>query len=166
VAGLLAAVIAVLGTLAGVATSYFLQGKASARTESNARGERLRQERLAAYSALAGAVMDLRGAQYERAYSRFKSEVQRSDRSAVIAESSRLRSVAWSAFYRFKLTTPDGELTKLAERAVEETVDVSDADDKDDLKRRSEQARKRIDDFTCAAAEYLEATATRPGDRQ
>lgn len=62
----LASVIAVLGTLGGATASYLFQGKISERNESKARDERLRQERLAAYSSFAGAVMDLRGIQYDR----------------------------------------------------------------------------------------------------
>jgi hypothetical protein len=154
--GVLAALIAVAGTLGGVVASYFFQGKISKRSESLAQQERSRQESLSACSAFAGAVMDLRGVQYERASTRLLPEDRRRDRSAVIAESSRLRSVAWTAFYRFKLTSPDSELTRLAEQAVQDAADVSDASDRNDLKSRSELARKRIDEFTCAAAAYLD----------
>jgi hypothetical protein len=152
-----ASVIAVLGTLGGATASYLFQGKISERNESKARDERLRQELLAAYSSLAGAVMDLRGIQYDRGSSRMIEEDQQLDRSSIRAESSRLRSVAWTAFYRFRLTSPDQQLTKLATRAVEEALDVADADDKVDLKKRSERARARIDDFVRAAATQLEA---------
>jgi hypothetical protein len=102
-----ASVIAVLGTLGGATASYLFQGKISERNESKARDERLRQERLAAYSSFAGAMMDLRGIQYDRGRSRMTVEAQQLDRSSIRAESSRLRSVAWTAFYRFKLTSPD-----------------------------------------------------------
>ena len=132
----LASVIAVLGTLGGATASYLFQGKISERNESKARDERLRQERLGAYSSFAGAVMDLRGIQYDRGYSRI--EDHQLDRSSIRAESSRLRSVAWTAFYRFKLTSPDQQLTNFAARAVEEAFDVVDASDKVDLKKRSE----------------------------
>lgn len=153
----LASVIAVLGTLGGATASYLFQGKISERNESKARDERLRQERLAAYSSFAGAVMDLRGIQYDRGYSRMIVEDHQLDRSSIRAESSRLRSVAWTAFYRFKLTSPDQQLTNLATRAVEEAFDVVDASDKVDLKKRSERARARIDEFISAAASQLEA---------
>lgn len=59
-AAVLASVIAVLGTLAGTATGYVFQRRISERNEITAREERLRQERLVACSAFAGAVMDLR----------------------------------------------------------------------------------------------------------
>jgi hypothetical protein len=157
-----ASVIAVLGTLGGATASYLFQGKTSERNESKARDERLRQERLTAYSSFAGAVMDLRGIQYHRGYSRMTVEDQHLDRSSIRAESSQLRSVAWTAFYRFKLTSPDQQLTNLATRAVKEAVDVADASDKVDLKKRSERARARIDEFIGAAATYLEAGSASP----
>jgi hypothetical protein len=77
-----ASVIAVLGTLGGATASYLFQGKISERNESKARDERLRQERLAAYSSFAGAVMDLRGIQYDRGYSRMTVEDHQLDRSS------------------------------------------------------------------------------------
>lgn len=156
-AAIWASVIAVLGTLGGATASYLFQGKISERSQSRARGEQLRQERLAAYSSFAGAVMDLRRTQYDRGYSRITEKDQQLDRSSIITESSRLRSVARTAFYRFKLTSPDAELTNLATWAVEDAFDVADADDKADLKARSEHARARIDAFINAAAIHLEA---------
>lgn len=158
----LASVIAVLGTLGGATASYLFQGKISERNELKARHERLRQERLAACSSFAGAVMDLRGVQYDRGYSRITTGGQQLDRSSIRAESSRLRSVAWTAFYRFKLTSPEDQLTNLAEQAVEEAFDVADASDKADLKKRSEQARARIDEFISAAANHLHDQSASP----
>lgn len=148
--------IAVVGTLGGATASYLFQGKISERSQSTARGEQLRQERLAAYSSFAGAVMDLRRTQYDRGYSRMTQNGPQLDRSDIIAESSRLRSVTWTAFYRFKLTSPDAELTEFARGAVEDAFDVADASDKADLKARSEQARARIDAFISTAAKQLD----------
>jgi hypothetical protein len=148
-------VIAVLGTLGGATASYLFQGKISERNESKARDERLRQERLAACSSFAAAVMDLRGIRYDSGYSRLTAQDGQLDQSSIRAESTRLRSIAWTAFYRFKLTAPDQQLTDLATQAVEEALDVADASDKVDLKTRSERARARIDEFISAAATYL-----------
>jgi hypothetical protein len=152
-----ASVIAVLGTLGGAAASYLFQARISERNQSTARSEQLRQERLTAYSSFAGAVMDLRHAQYDSGYSRMNEGDQQRDRSSTEAESSRLRSVAWAAFYRVKLTSLESKLIDLAELAVKDALDVADADDKVDLKARSELARARIDDFIKSAAIYLGA---------
>jgi hypothetical protein len=125
---------------------------------SKARDEPLRQEWLAAYSSFARAVMDLRGIQYDRrGYSRMTVEDRQLDRSSIRAESSRLRSVAWTAFYRFKTDIAGPATHQSRHTAVEEAFDVVDASDKVDLKKRSEQARARIDEFISAAASQLEA---------
>jgi hypothetical protein len=156
----LASIIAVFGTLGGVTASHVVQGKIGERNESIARDERLRQERLAAYNSFAGAVMDLRRAQYDRWHRRRSEEYQR-DPEGVRAKSSRLRSTAWSAFYRFKLTSNDEELTSLAKQAVEAAAHVYDARNSADLQKRSERARACIDDFITSAACYLESTDSR-----
>lgn len=99
--------------------------------------------------------MDLRGAQYDRVHSRLKDVTRTSDRSAIKAEASRLRSVMWSALYRFRLTCPGDQLTCLAEDAAKEAVNLEDARDRADLSARSERARTRLDEFITAAAEGI-----------
>lgn len=58
--GLLASVIAVVGTLLGSAVTYVFQRVNAGRVETFARDERLRQERIAAYSGFAEAITELR----------------------------------------------------------------------------------------------------------
>lgn len=74
-------------------------------------------------------------------------------------ESYRLRSAAWSAFYRFRLTTADNELTKLGWSAVEEAAHVANATDEAELRERGERAREFLEDFVAVAARQLEANA-------
>jgi hypothetical protein len=97
--------------------------------------------------------MDLRGIQYDRGYSRMTAKDDRIDRSSLRAESTRLRTVEWTAFYRFKLTSPDEQLTNLARRAVEEALDVADASNKVELKAQSERARAYIDEYISVVAD-------------
>lgn len=154
----LASVIAVLGTLAGTTTGYVFQRRISERNEATAREERLRQERLIACSAFAGAVMDLRRVQYDRWYRRHEHP-QRRDPEDVRNESYRLRSAAWSAFYRFRLTTTDAELTELGWAAAEEAAHVADAADEKDVHDRGERARALLEEFVTAAARQFERAA-------
>jgi hypothetical protein len=160
------AVIAVVGTLVGslggATATYYFQSRTTRHSEAVAREGRQRQERLEASSTLAVAVMDLRAAQYSRRFSGL-SERPGDDRSAVRTDSSRLRSVAWSSFFVFKLTSPGERLVLLAEQAVEEAADLTKADDEADLKRRSEQARRRFDEFVSEAAADLAGTAAAQG---
>jgi hypothetical protein len=151
----LASVIAVLGTLAGTTIGYVFQRRISEHNEITTRQERLRQERLVACSAFAGAVMDLRRAQYDRWYRR-QEHPQHMDPEDVRTESYRLRSVAWSAFYRFRLTTTDPELTQLGWTAVESAAHVANATDEADVRTRGEQARELLEKFVTAAAKQLD----------
>lgn len=153
----LASVIAVLGTLAGATAGYLFQQRIADRSEATARDERLRQERLVACSAFAGAVMDLRRAQYDRWYRRHEHP-QQADPEDARAESYRLRSVAWSAFYRFRLTTANAELTNLGWSAVEEAAHVAKGADENDLRERGERARALLEDFVTAAAQQFNET--------
>jgi len=57
---LFASIIAVAGTLLGSTTTYVFQRLTAGHAEEFARNEQLRQERLAAYSAYAGAITELR----------------------------------------------------------------------------------------------------------
>jgi hypothetical protein len=147
----LASVIAVLGTLAGTTTGYVLQRRMSEHNEIVAREERLRQERMIACSAFAGAVMDLRRVQYDRWYRR-EEDPQQMVPEDIRNESYRLRSAAWSAFYRFRLTTTDAELTRLAWTAVDAAADVDHATDRDNLRERGDRARTLLEEFVAAAA--------------
>jgi hypothetical protein len=157
-AAVLASIIAVLGTLAGATVGYVFQRRISDRNEVIVRDERLRQERLVACSAFAGAVMDLRRAQYDRWYRRQEHPQQR-DPDDARTESYRLRSIAWSAFYRFRLTTADNELTKLGWSAVEEAAHVANATDEADLRERGERARALLEDFVTVAARQFDGNA-------
>ena len=64
---------------------------------------------------------------------------------------------AWSASYRFRLTTPDAHLNTLAAQALEAAAQLSDAADEADLRQQAEHAGTRIDAFVTAATHYLEA---------
>ncbi|MFE0930627.1 hypothetical protein ACFW4O_30810 [Streptomyces mutabilis] len=60
-----ASVIAVLGTLLGSGLTYLFQRQTMNRSEQFTRNERLRQERIAAYSAFAGALANYRRGQMD-----------------------------------------------------------------------------------------------------
>jgi hypothetical protein len=77
---------------------------------------------------------------------------QHLDYEAVSAESYRLRSTAWSAFYRFGLITADLQLIKLGRSTMEAAADVSKAANEDDLNKRGDLARQRVEKFVAAAA--------------
>lgn len=152
---MLSSVIAVLGTLAGATATYVFQRRITDHNEVIARAERMRQERLAACSAFAAAVMELRRVQYDLWHRRHEHS-QQVDSGDVRDDSYRLRSTAWSAYYRFRITTTDAQLTTLGWSAVDQTAQVARATDEADLRSRGERARELLEEFVVTAAHHFQ----------
>ncbi|MFE2289439.1 hypothetical protein ACFXDJ_35370 [Streptomyces sp. NPDC059443] len=111
----LASVVAVIGTLIGSWSTYAFQRRAAARTRAEAWEERLRQERLSAYSAYAGAVTELKRAQITLW---FRSRSTPRDEESVMTaqlESDRLGAAAETAVFRLRLVADDPVLRPLME---------------------------------------------------
>lgn len=106
-----ASLIAVVGTLLGSLSTFLFQQRTAVRAEVSAREERLRQERLAAYSAFAAAVTELkRGV--------VAAWLRRSDpggHGVAPAEADRLGAFAEAA--RFRLLLVSGRPEPLADAA-------------------------------------------------
>ncbi|MFG3035380.1 hypothetical protein ACGFYZ_00620 [Streptomyces sp. NPDC048330] len=146
-----AALIAVVGTLLGVVFTHWFQGRATERTAALARTEQLRQERIATYSAFAGAVVDYRHSQNDRwfrALQRPGSEEAEESRHA----SYRQRTAARQALFRVQLVCDDPEVRRLAEAAFVDSHCMHEAVDEADRARRSEQAKEALATFISAAA--------------
>lgn len=146
-----AALIAVAGTLLGVVFTHWFQGRAAERTAALARSEQLRQERIATYSAFAGAVVDYRHSQNDRWFRAVEepgSEEAEESRYA----SYRQRTTARQALFRVQLVCDDPETRRLAERAFEETHCMHEAVGTADRARRSERAKEALALFVAAAA--------------
>jgi hypothetical protein len=154
-AAVLASVIAVLGTLGGTITGYIFQRRITERNEITSREERLRQERLIACSAFAGAVVEFRRVQYDRWY-RLRENPQGIVPADVRTESYRLRSAAWSSFCRFRLTNTDGELARLGSEAVEAAANITHTTDETEMRECGEHARILLEEFVIAAARQFE----------
>jgi hypothetical protein len=116
--GLLTSVIAVAGTLAGSSLTYLFGRLTARRTERVARDERLRQERIAAYSAFAGAMTELRQAVISRWLAE-QRDPEGPDRRAAWTESDKRGAAADHAHLKVQLLTEDAELLQLADAAFE-----------------------------------------------
>ena len=146
-----AALIAVAGTLLGAVFTHWFQGRATERTAALARTEQLRQERIATYSAFAGAVVDYRHSQNDRwfrALQRPGSEEAEESRHA----SYRQRTAARQALFRVQLVCDDPEVRRLAEAAFVDSHCMHEAVDEADRARRSEAAKEALATFIAAAA--------------
>ncbi|MFJ9810251.1 hypothetical protein ACIRTB_18695 [Streptomyces sp. NPDC101158] len=146
-----AALIAVMGTLLGVVATHWFQGRAAERTAALARTEQLRQERIATYSAFAGAVVDYRLSQNDRW---FKARIEPGSEEAEESRfaSYRQRTAARQALFRVQLVCDDARVRGLAESAFETTHCLHEATDEADRARRSDEAKEALDRFVAAAA--------------
>ncbi|MGX1806561.1 hypothetical protein ACWIGI_12660 [Nocardia sp. NPDC055321] len=145
----LGSVIAVVGTLLGSCTTYWFQRRTAARAEVLARSERLRQERLAAYSEYAGALSDLRRGQVTLWLRKRDSR----DTPAAYAEADRLGSVAHAAKLRLELVAARPE--PLVDAAFTKVQDLLNADDPADLRQRENAFEAAVSAFVQDAAVRL-----------
>jgi hypothetical protein len=144
-------VVAVLGTLLGSVVTYAFQRAASRRDEVFTRSESLRRERMAAYGAFAVAAEEYRRGQAERWYRR-QENAEGEEFVVARDEAHRLRTVVRQAVYQVKLLTDDGDVVLAAERAYEDTRDVSRARDQADWAAQDARSRLAIESFVSRAS--------------
>jgi hypothetical protein len=153
-ASILTSLVAVVGTLLGVALSYVIQRKISQRGESFAREHLLLQERIAAYSAFAAAV-----ATFERgSLDRWHRQDESPDSPAAVAarlEYHRLRYIARQELFRVRLLARDPDLVQLAEDALKPVRAIHLASDEQERHARSDAAHQAITDFVQAAEKQI-----------
>lgn len=114
--GVLTSIIAVCGTLAGSSLTYLFARLTARRTEKTAREERLRQERIAAYAAFAGAMTALRQKVVSLWLLR-QGNPDVADIRAGYAEADQCGAAADHARFAVRLLTEDAELLLLADAA-------------------------------------------------
>ncbi|MET8680070.1 hypothetical protein ABZW18_21425 [Streptomyces sp. NPDC004647] len=149
-------VIAVLGTLLGSGVTHVFQRRTAQRIEQFTRDERLRQERLDAFSSYAGALLNYRRSLIDRWCNECDPEVDSwEDGSVLRARSYELHSQAQEALFRVQMLTDDRELVEKAELALKRVTRVADATDRTDLRARRDDTRSLIRDFVTAAKGHV-----------
>ncbi len=151
----LASVIAVAGTLLGSIITYLFQRFSTVRTERFAREERLRQERLASYSAFVGAMTELRRGVISLWFARHRGDIQSSDLNIAFIESDRFGAAADHARFRVQLIADDQELVALADAAFEPIGAIRDAADRANLAEHEKRSQELLKAFIAAAAARL-----------
>lgn len=146
--------IAVLGTLFGSISTYVFQRKATERAAAEARLERLRQERLTAYGAFAGAVTDFKRGAVSQWYRR-KEDNGGPAHLAAIAESDRLAAAVEAAVFRMHMVSDTESLHDLADAAYASARRTRRADDEADLRERERRFEARMKEFIAATAASL-----------
>ncbi|MFD0857059.1 hypothetical protein ACFQ07_32925 [Actinomadura adrarensis] len=143
--------VAVTGTLLGALLTFLFQRRNADRTERLTRERERREERLAAFGAFAGAVVDFRRAEYDRVHRRL-DEPDSAAHDEARTESYRVRAVAHQEFFRVRLLCGDAELAQLAARALELTESIHDAETKEQVGESGERAKQALDEFIDAAS--------------
>lgn len=148
--GVWASMVAVAGTLLGVLATGLLQRWMSARAESEARVDRLRE----AAVGLADALTDYRERLYWELRLKSQPETTSEGRDEALRESWAARSQVNHAMNRLELTTLDAEVLSLAAEARNVTFGIALATNTPD------EARAQQTSFLAAAASV---TGVRPG---
>ncbi|MBD0840229.1 hypothetical protein [Streptomyces sp. TRM68416] len=145
-----ASVIAVAGTLLGAGVTHAFQRRAQDRTESTARQERLRQERMDAYCAYAGLLVSLRRVLMTRWFCAHEN------RPADEAEQARhhsysLRNEAQEALFRVMMLTADESLVRQAKAAFDQVLELHHTDGAGEFAERRRVTKELVEAFVVGA---------------
>ena len=159
---LFASIVAVAGTLLGSAATYIFQRLNAGRAEAFARNEQRRQERLAAYSAFASAITELRTAviavwfRQHRAH-RDADDAHRDadDVAALRAEANRLGAAADHARFRVQLLSRDPGLVSCADAAFEPIDAIYGAADLPEARVYETRCQEILGQFITAAGDEV-----------
>jgi hypothetical protein len=152
--GVLTSIIAVCGTLAGSALTYLFARLTARRAEKAAREERLRQERIAAYAAFAGAMTALRQKMISLWLVRDLDEDLAEIRAAY-TEADQCGAAADHARFQVRLLTEDAELLRLADAAFGPIAAIGKAADRAELADHETRSQEVLTAFVEAAGRQL-----------
>jgi hypothetical protein len=150
-----AAWVALIGTCVGALLSYAFQRLNMGKAAQKEHEERLRTERIAAYSEFAGILFNFRRAQIRR-YNIALSKTEGAELQAAEDESRALRAQAWTALLRVKLLTDDAQVSEKAEHALTLLRQIGEfANSVGQLDHQANLARDEIEMFIETAKETL-----------
>ncbi|MCJ0871235.1 hypothetical protein [Streptomyces sp. AP-93] len=150
----LASLIAVSGTLLGSVITLAVQRRASAQAEAFARSRQLRQERLATYSAYAGAVTALKQATVALWF-RLEEAPDGPEVRQAFAECDRLGAAAENAQFQVRLLAEDPALVALAALAFDAVAPLRAASTRTQLAHREQDLQDALNAFMTAAATHI-----------
>ncbi|MFC4627239.1 hypothetical protein ACFO6V_03270 [Promicromonospora alba] len=148
-------IVAVLGTLLGSLATHYFQRRNRADAERFARNERLRQERVSAYTTYGGALVSLRRAQIDRWYAVHEGR-QHADPDAIRYETYRLRTAALEAMFRVQLVTESRQLIDLGQQAIDSVDRLNLRIPAEEFKDARDVSRQHIFDFVEAARKHVD----------
>ncbi|GHJ43429.1 hypothetical protein Cs7R123_07710 [Catellatospora sp. TT07R-123] len=148
----IASAIAVVGTLLGSVITYLFQSRGTRRAEQYARSETLRRERLAAYSAFAGALTDLRRGVVTLWFRQQRAPHGDDAVREASLDADRLGAVAEHARFRLQLLAADSRLVGLADAAFSSAGAIRQAVDRKELAEREGHFHDAVTAFITAAS--------------
>ncbi|MET8646585.1 hypothetical protein ABZX69_42550 [Streptomyces sp. NPDC004074] len=151
---IIASAIAVLGTLLGSGITLAFQQRTSDRSHQFTRREKLRQERLDAYSAYAGALVNYRRCLVHLWFCEHEQPPPE-DPDAVRIRAYDLRSNAQEALFRVQMLTDDGRLSRTAEDVLTDITQLPKADSRAELDELRARTRESISRLVGSAKQHL-----------
>ncbi|MFI1333314.1 hypothetical protein ACH4U7_25070 [Streptomyces sp. NPDC020845] len=150
----LASFIAVLGTVLGSGVTYVFQRRTTERGEHFARAEKLRQERIDAYCAYAGALLNYRRVLIHRWFVTHENRPDE-DTPELREHVYEMRYAAQEAMFRAQMVSDDPALVELAERLMSYVTELHKAEDPAQLDDIRERTRQGVRDFIAAATPHV-----------
>ncbi|MFD5159546.1 hypothetical protein ACFWMJ_15955 [Streptomyces hawaiiensis] len=151
---IIASAIAVLGTLLGSGLTLAFQQRTTDKGHQFTRHERLRQERLDAYSAYAGALIDYRRCLVHLWFCEHE-QPPHEDPGVVRVRAYDLRSNAQVALFRVQMLTDDDALSEAAEAALADVTALPKTDSRTELDQRRVKTRDDIGRLVRASKRHL-----------
>ncbi|MGW6980821.1 hypothetical protein ACWGE1_15445 [Streptomyces sp. NPDC054932] len=151
----LTSAVAVGGTLIGSWSTYLFQRRSAERAEAVSRVERLRQERLAAYSAYAAAVTELKRGLITLWFRRrraLRDQDSREELQTAQLDSDRLGAAAEAAAFRLRLVADDPGLRPLMAAISTHLGSIGHADDLQEVVAIEARFEEALTAFIDAAA--------------
>ncbi|MER6560343.1 hypothetical protein ABT300_21930 [Streptomyces sp. NPDC001027] len=151
---IIASGIAVLGTLLGSGITLAFQQRSTDRSHQFARREKLRQERLDAFSAYAGALVNYRRCLVHLWFCEHEQPPPE-DPDSVRIRAYDLRSSAQEALFRLQMLTDDDRLSRTAEDVLADITDLPKADARAELDELRARTRDHISRLVGSAKQHL-----------
>ncbi|MEU0201866.1 MULTISPECIES: hypothetical protein [unclassified Streptomyces] len=151
---IIASAIAVLGTLLGSGLTLAFQQRTTDKGHQFTRHERLRQERLDAYSAYAGALINYRRCLVHLWFCEHE-QPPHEDPGVVRVRAYDLRSNAQEALFRVQMLTDDDALSEAAEAALVDVTALPKTDSRTELDQRRVKTRDDISRLVRASKRHL-----------
>ncbi|MFJ2928440.1 hypothetical protein ACIPIU_25965 [Streptomyces massasporeus] len=151
---IIASAIAVLGTLLGSGLTLAFQQRTTDKGHQFTRHERLRQERLDAYSAYAGALINYRRCLVHLWFCEHE-QPPHEDPGVVRVRAYDLRSNAQEALFRVQMLTDDEALSEAAEAVLGDVTALPKTDSRTELDQRRVKTRDDISRLVRASKRHL-----------